>query len=65
MQEYLTPDEIAERFRIHPRTVRRLCKRGDLRGAVKVGRQWRIPADAVRAALGEVSDHAERDEVSS
>ena len=59
MPDFFTPEEIADRFRVHARTVRRLCVRGELRGAVKVGRQWRIPASAVSAAFGTAgAEHA-------
>jgi excisionase family DNA binding protein len=43
---YLTPEEVAARFRVTPRTVRRWAAEGKLE-AIRVGRQWRIPADAM------------------
>ena len=41
MPDYLTIPEVAERLRVSDKTVRRLLKRGELRG-LKVGAQWRI-----------------------
>ena len=41
MPDYLTIPEVAERLRVSAKTVRRLLKRGELRG-LKVGSQWRI-----------------------
>ncbi len=46
--ELLTVDQAAERLQMHPDTVRRLLRDGQLPG-VKIGaRQWRVPADALR-----------------
>ena len=42
---YVTPEEVARRFRVTPRTVRRWVTAGELE-AIRVGRQWRIPVDA-------------------
>ena len=39
-------DEVARRLRLHPRTVYRLLQSGRLTG-VRVGRRWRVPADAL------------------
>lgn len=48
MQEkFLTVNEYARVHRIHPTTVRRLCRRGRLEGK-RVGRQWRIVASGER-----------------
>jgi len=38
--------EVARQLRVDPRTVYRVIAAGGLR-AVKVGRVWRIPADAL------------------
>lgn len=40
---YLTPAEAAEIFRVSKRSITRLCLEGSLY-AIKVGKQWRIPA---------------------
>jgi excisionase family DNA binding protein len=40
-EQYLTPDEIADKLRVDQDTVLRWLKRGELPG-YKVGRQWRV-----------------------
>ncbi|MBA9005947.1 helix-turn-helix domain-containing protein [Thermomonospora cellulosilytica] len=47
--EFWTVAEVAAQLRVHPVTVRRLAAAGQFAGAVKVGRQWRIPAGSVPA----------------
>lgn len=50
-EEYLTPREVAEKLRIHERTVRRLLSSGKLPG-VRIGEKtWRISAAALRAYI--------------
>lgn len=40
--EFLTCEEVAQRLRVHPETVRRLQRRGEFEGvAVRVARAWR------------------------
>src|SRR6185312_6076287 len=41
--DILTPDEAAVAMKVPRRTVLLMCQRGDLAGARKAGRQWRIP----------------------
>lgn len=48
--ELLTPKEVAEILRVSPRTVQRWVKEGKL-WAVRVGRLWRIPREALREFL--------------
>lgn len=43
---YLTATETADRLRVAPQTVYRWCRAGKLT-AVKIGKEWRIPADQV------------------
>ena len=43
---YITLAEYATLHNITPCAVRRKCLRGNVPGAVKVGRDWLIPADA-------------------
>jgi excisionase family DNA binding protein len=40
----MTVDEVAEYLHLHPLTVRRLARDGEI-PAFKVGRQWRIKRD--------------------
>ena len=49
-QDVFTIPEVAERLRIHPRSVRHLIERGDLT-ALRVGRLYRIPAVNLEAFL--------------
>jgi excisionase family DNA binding protein len=45
MEQFLTVAQAAERLQVHPETVRRMIRRGDL-PFVKVGTRYRIdPAD--------------------
>lgn len=44
--EMLTISQYAARIGKAPRSVRQKCQAGTLPGAVKVGRDWLIPADA-------------------
>ena len=53
---FLTADEVAAIFRVHPRTVRNWAKAGKLHG-IQVGRCWRfarsrLPARASTYAPG-------------
>lgn len=45
--DVFTDREIAAKLRKHPRTIQRWCRRGELPGAYKAGRSWRIPAEAL------------------
>ncbi len=47
--------EVAEKWNVTERTVTAFCKSGKIPGAVKNGRSWQIPDDAVRPADGRVS----------
>jgi excisionase family DNA binding protein len=51
--EYLTPEEVADKLRIHERTVRRLLADGKLPGERIGGKKWRISAAALSAYLGD------------
>ena len=42
--------EVAEILRVSRQTVMRLIKTGQIK-AIKVGRQWRVPEDALRALI--------------
>ena len=49
---YLTVAEVAEEMRLSRMTVYRFVQRGDL-PAVRVGRSYRVPADALERFLAE------------
>ena len=50
MEMLLTVEQAATRLQLHPETVRRQLKRGEMRG-VKRGRVWRVPESALQEAV--------------
>ena len=50
-----TNKEIAIEWGISDHAVNDLCRRGEIPGAIKEGKSWRIPDDAVKPADGRVS----------
>lgn len=44
--DYLSINEIAEKWNVHPRTVQIMCHEGRIDGTVKFGKSWAIPMDA-------------------
>lgn len=50
LERLLSPEEVAERFKLKPKTVREWLRTGKLRG-VKVGRLWRIEEKALEEFL--------------
>jgi excisionase family DNA binding protein len=52
--------EVAQRLRVDPRTIYRVIALGHLR-AVRVGRVWRVPADALEAYLEGDAEHVHPD----
>jgi excisionase family DNA binding protein len=52
MEEYFTPQEIAEKLKIDMSTVYRWIKNGNLK-AVKIGHFWRISESELNRILGE------------
>lgn len=51
---YTTVKNIAEKWGLKPRTIQIMCTEGKIDGAVKFGRDWAIPIDAVRPSDGRV-----------
>lgn len=54
----VTTAQAAQYLRCNPKTVRKLCRQGDIR-AVKLGTDWRIPKEALEEF---VDGHATGDE---
>lgn len=50
--EFITVKQIAEKWGISDRRVRLLCEQGKVDGAIKEGRSYRIPIDAIKPADG-------------
>lgn len=48
--------QIAQEWNLSERTVNDLCKKGKISGAIKSGRKWQIPDNAVRPVDGRVSN---------
>lgn len=55
----LTTGKVAELLQVTPTTVRGMCERGELEGAVRIGEWWRIPRSALEPYLG--AQEARRD----
>lgn len=51
LEDYLTAIEAGRRLRIHPETVKRLCRQGDL-PAVKIHNTWLIGRDILNNFAG-------------
>jgi excisionase family DNA binding protein len=49
----LTIGEVAEMLRVHPTTVYRLLKRGDIPG-FKIGGNWRVSVNALDRWMSEI-----------
>lgn len=45
-QKFYTPRELSERLKVSRITIIRMINRGELQ-AIKVGNQWRIPANCI------------------
>lgn len=43
----LTVGKAAKELGVSPSTLRQMCERGLVRGAVRIGRWWRIPREEV------------------
>ena len=45
---YVTTKEASLKWRISDRRIRILCTEGKIKGAVKIGRNWSVPSDAMK-----------------
>ena len=50
--EYLTTVEMSKRWNISSRRIGVLCTEGRVEGAIKKGKMWLIPSDAVKQVDG-------------
>lgn len=50
--EYLSVKELAEKWNLGERRIRLMCKEGKIKGVIREGRSYRIPADAIRPVDG-------------
>lgn len=48
-EDYITTEEMALILRFVPATIRAMCRRGEIPGAERFGRQWRIRRAAFMA----------------
>lgn len=48
IESWLTPEQVGEVLQLPKRIVEELCRAGEIPGAKKFGRRWRIPPSAVR-----------------
>ena len=48
----LTTTQAAERRGVAQVTVRRWCQQGKIHGAIRIGRDWMIPASAALPEIG-------------
>lgn len=48
MDGYLTIKQVAEVWEVSTRRVQILCAEGKIEGAIKFGRDWAIPNDAIK-----------------
>ncbi len=50
MFEYMTAQEVAEKWNVSLRWVQRLCKENRIEGVLNINRVWLIPKDAKKPA---------------
>lgn len=54
LDDYYNVIEASRRLKVHPETVKRLCRQGNL-PAVKIHNTWLIPRDALDSFAGTYS----------
>lgn len=70
IEEYMTINEVAEKWGVTPRRIRVLCTTGRIDGATKFGREWAIPANTEkpedkRVTTGDYRDWRKKDKKSN
>lgn len=58
--EYLTTVEMSAKWNITSRRIGVLCAEGRVAGAVKKGKTWLIPSDAVKPADGRYKKNTDK-----
>lgn len=61
----LTTGKVAALLNVAPTTVRGMCERGELLGAMRIGNWWRIPRSALKPYEAGTDGDECRKEVSS
>jgi hypothetical protein len=51
LEPLLTGEDLGRLLRVHPRTIGRMCKRGELPAPLKIGGQNRWKVEAIQQAL--------------
>ncbi len=61
--EFLTSEEVAQKLKLHPGTVRRMLARGEIPGR-RLGKEWRVSAIELQKFIAgvEVQPKPETDE---
>ena len=49
MKNAYSVDTLADRWSLHPNTIRRQLRKGELPRPLKIGQQYRWPADVIQA----------------
>lgn len=50
--KYISIQEASKKWKISDRRIRVLCSEGRIEGAIKIGRNWSVPSEAVKPADG-------------
>lgn len=55
IEGYSSINDVAQKWKLTPRSVRYMCATGKIEGAEKVGRDWLIPNDVERPVDGRIT----------
>ena len=58
--EYLTTTEMSKLWNLSSRRIGVLCAEGRIEGAIKKGKTWLIPSDAIKPADGRYKKKSEK-----
>ena len=59
--KFYTVDDLVVMFDVHPETIRRMLKSGELKG-FKMGKGWRITEEEVERYIGSLKEENKEDE---